>query len=214
MYVASGQPSGKATASLICGIFFFIFPLPVIAVILGHMALSEIKKSAGRLIGEGRAIAGLVLGYFGLLAALPILLIIAAIAIPNLIRSHQAGNEASAVGGIRAINIAEVTYANNYPKVGYACELYQLCGDAQHATSTGAGLLENTLSSGTKDGYRFRVMTCSEDNGVFNHYQIAATPLQPGSTGTRTFCTDETGVINFISSGSARDCLDNGTPIR
>jgi hypothetical protein len=53
MYIAAGQPSGKATASLICGIFFFFWPAAVCAIILGHIALSEIKKSAGRLIGEG-----------------------------------------------------------------------------------------------------------------------------------------------------------------
>ena len=96
--VATGavQSSGKAIASLICGLLFFIFPVAIVAVILGHHSLSDIRKSGGRLIGNGMAIAGLVLGYMGL-AAIP-LMIIAAIAIPNLLRSRMAANEASAVG--------------------------------------------------------------------------------------------------------------------
>src|SRR4051812_42831812 len=131
MYVGDAHPSGKATASLICGIFFFLFPLPIVAVVLGHMALSEIKRSAGKLIGEGRAIAGLVLGYFGLLSAIPILLIVAAIAIPNLLRSRMAANEASAVASVRAINVAQSTYMAEFSDTGFACELYQLGGSSQ-----------------------------------------------------------------------------------
>lgn len=62
---SSGAPgiektSGKAIASLVCGLLFFIPFLFVAAVVFGHMALSEIRKSGGRLKGEGLAIAGLV----------------------------------------------------------------------------------------------------------------------------------------------------------
>ena len=60
---APAQTSGKATASLVCGLLFFIPLAFVAAIVFGHLALSEIRKSAGRLKGEGLAIAGLVLGY-------------------------------------------------------------------------------------------------------------------------------------------------------
>src|ERR1700691_160788 len=104
-----GNPptSGKAIASLVCGIFGF-FLVSIAAVILGHLAHSEIRKSAGRLGGAGIATAGLVLGYLGI-AVIPFILIIAAIAIPNLLRARIAANEASAVGSLRTYNTAMVT---------------------------------------------------------------------------------------------------------
>src|SRR6266498_3048515 len=88
---ATAVPQGtstKAILSLITGLFFFFFPLSIVAVILGHLSLSEVRKSAGRLKGEGIAKAGLVLGYAGI-TAIPIFLILAAIAIPNFLRARM-----------------------------------------------------------------------------------------------------------------------------
>lgn len=96
--------SGKAIASLICGIFFFVFPSAIIAIILGHLSYSEIGRSLGRIRGKGLALAGLILGYLGI-SFIPIL-IIAAIAIPNLLRARMAANEASAVGSLRSYSYA------------------------------------------------------------------------------------------------------------
>ena len=99
--------SGKAVTSLVCGLLFFIPLAFVAAIVFGHMALSEIKRSAGRLKGEGFAIAGLVLGY-GWILMIPVVLIIAAIAIPNLLRARMAANESSAVSVVRTVVTAEV----------------------------------------------------------------------------------------------------------
>ena len=88
------ETSVKAILSLVCGLLFFIPFLFIAAIVFGHLALSEIRKSAGRLKGEGIAIAGLVLGYIEI-AGIPFLLIIAAIAIPNLLRARMAANESS-----------------------------------------------------------------------------------------------------------------------
>ena len=96
--------SSKAIASLTCGIFFIFPPFAIAAIILGHLSLSQIRKSGGRLAGNGLAIAGLVLGYLG---AGPFLLIFAAIAIPNLLRARIAANESSAVAAVRTMNMAE-----------------------------------------------------------------------------------------------------------
>jgi hypothetical protein len=84
------QPStsGKASGGLICGIFFFFLPASLAVIILGHLSISEIRKSTGRFKGQGIATVGLVLGYMGT-AFLPFLLIIAAIAIPSLLRAKR-----------------------------------------------------------------------------------------------------------------------------
>jgi len=115
---APAETSGKATASLISGIAAYVvapFIGAIAAVVLGHLGLSEIKKSAGRLKGDGMAIAGLVLGYLQI-AGLPFILIIAAIAIPNLLRPKMAANEASAVGSLRTITTASAAASSTAPK--------------------------------------------------------------------------------------------------
>ena len=88
-----------------------------------------------------------------LLIVVAIILIIAAIAIPNLLRSRIAANEASAVGSIRTLNTAEVTYASTYPNVGFNV-LANLGGAG--GSATGAGLIDAVLASAVKSGYRVR----------------------------------------------------------
>src|SRR5258708_3486098 len=91
-----------------------------------------------------------------LLIVVPIILIIAAIAIPNLLRSRMAANEASAVGSIRTVNRASVTYSTTYPSTGYPTSLTQLA-PAASATSSSADLIDSVLSGGTKSGYTFKM---------------------------------------------------------
>src|SRR5258707_5424436 len=98
-----------------------------------------------------------------LLIVVAIILIIAAIAIPNLLRSRMAANEASAVGSVRTINTSEVTFSSTYPSVGFASTLGALggtatvCAGATGATSTNACLLDSVLQAGTKSGYVFAI---------------------------------------------------------
>jgi type II secretory pathway pseudopilin PulG len=89
-----------------------------------------------------------------LLIVVAIILIIAAIAFPNLLRSRMAANEASAVGSLRTINTACVTYSTNYPNIGYPATLAAM-GPAASAASTSADLMDNVLAGGTKSGYTF-----------------------------------------------------------
>jgi len=199
----SGPPqnSGKAIASLICGVVFFFWPLSVAAVILGHLALSDIKRSAGRLAGRGMAIGGLVTGYIGV-SIIPFL-IIAAIAIPNLLRSRMAANEASAVGSLHTYNTAMVTYSGACPDIGYPTSLESLgpgTKDCSHMDLVNAQLASQDPVS---RGYRF-IYTPHRDPGqIATRYQIVATPVNPGATGVRQFFTDESGVIRFSTNGSA-----------
>lgn len=193
--------SGKAIASLICGVFFFMLPASIAAVVLGHLSLSEIKKSAGRIQGQGLATAGLVLGYLGL-AVIP-LLIIAAIAIPNLLRARIAANESSALVSLRQINAAEVAYAQEHPEIGFTCDLNEL--NTTHR-------IDATLATGAKNGYTFSLQNCSlgESGTQAQKYQALATPLTSNTTGIRTFCSDEAGVIKTDSGATVEECLANG----
>ena len=198
--------SGKAVGSLICGILGFII-LPVIsaipAIILGHLSLSEIKRSAGRIKGQGMAIAGLVLGYLSV-ALIPFILIIAAIAIPNLLRAKVAANEASAVGALRSYNTAMTAYASMCPKQGYASSARNLGPGSGDCSA--ANLVDGTLGSDDliRSGYRFHFAPGSLDaEGRVASYSVTADPAVPGSTGVRHFYTDQTGTIRVSLRGPA-----------
>lgn len=216
---APTETSGKAIASLICGILFFFLPAAVAAIILGHLSLAEIRRSAGRLAGEGTAIAGLVLGYIGV-AFIPFILIIAAIAIPNLLRARMAANEASAVGSLRTIVTANVTYSSTYAN-GFAPDLSTLAGaEGESADCHRAQLIDKRLGSGLKSGYQFeyapRYPSSGESSKVSpeaaakgcttpgtSGFTVTAQPLTRGTTGQRSFFIDETGVIRFDPNGTA-----------
>src|SRR5947209_11972103 len=90
-----------------------------------------------------------------LLIVVAIILIIAAIAIPNLLRSRIAANEASAVGSIRTINTSEVTYSATYPAHGYGTLTSLGPSSDGTVTETNAGLIDSVLASGTKTGFTF-----------------------------------------------------------
>jgi len=197
------QTSGMATASLVLGSFFWLLPAAILAIIFGHISLGEINRSGGRLKGKGMAIAGLVLGYTGA-AALPVILIMAAIAIPNLLRSRIAANQASAVGSLRTINVAEITYAATYDK-GYSHALLALAPPSSGSPDAdSAGLIDNIFASGAKSGYTFTYEAGATDaRGRVTSYTLRADPLTPGSTGQSHYFTDETGVIRQERAGPA-----------
>jgi len=200
------QSSVKATASMVCGILFFLWPFTAIAaVVLGHLALSEIKRSAGRLAGHGMAMAGLILGYIGV-AFVPFILIIAAIAIPNILRSKMAANEASAVGSLRTFNTAMVTYAAECPKIGYPKDLRSLGpGLSDPDKCAHADLVDAQLGKAlpVKYGYHFFYTPQVDANGLVTRYVLAADPVTPGTSGVRHFFTDESGVIRYSMRGGA-----------
>src|SRR5882762_2826570 len=128
-----------------------------------------------------------------LLIVVAIILIIAAIANPNLLRSRMAANEASAVGSLRTINTAEVTYSTTYPTQGFA-SLTALggaaatCATATGATSTGACLIDNVLAAtAVKSGYAFTAAAGSGTPAVT--YFSTALPSVVGQSGQRAFCS-------------------------
>lgn len=212
----NASTDGKAVASLILGILSMtimsIFA-GIPAVILGHMSRANIKRSMGRLKGEGLALAGLIMGYISFLA-IPFILIIAAIAIPNLLRSRMAANEASAVGSLRTINVSEVTYASTYDK-GFSPDLQSLAGSncsSGTPDSAHACLIEPVLGSGQKYGYRFSYRSSDADgDGKAEQYFVTADPVSPGSSGRSTFCSTEDGIVRKESNGG--ECTPESPPI-
>ena len=205
--------SGKALASLITGIFgLLFFPIGIAAIILGHMSRSEIRNSNGRLKGDGMATAGLVMGY-GAFAIIPFILIIAAIAIPNLLRARMAANEASAVASLRTINTAEISFQSEYPSVGFTCRLASMAGSGPSAPSADhAQLIDGLLASGQKSGYRFSLENCVNTD-TEHKYQVVAFPSVRNQTGVRIFCSDESGVVKAGEGESVEECLANGSPL-
>ena len=138
-----------------------------------------------------------------LLIVVAIILIIAAIAIPNLLRSRMAANEASAVGSLRTINTAEVSYATSYPAQGFAAALTNLGGAAPcgPATSTTSCLIDEVLSvTAKKSGYTFTAVGTGALPSVA--YTATAVPTILGSSGQRAFFTNHSGVIRYDVTGA------------
>jgi hypothetical protein len=133
-------------------------------------------------------------------------LVVAAIAIPNLLRARIAANEASAVGSLRSVNTAQVSYAATYPEKGFAPNLATF-GSDPHAPAASspehAGLLDESLAHAncfgdawcTKSGYNFRLDAVGKLQ-PHKEYVAVATPVDPNA-GTRSFCSTSDGIIRF-----------------
>src|SRR6476619_6951717 len=144
-----------------------------------------------------------------LLIVVAIILIIAAIAIPNLLRARIAANESSSVSSIRTVNTAEVTYLTAYPTVGYSANLVNLGPGAGNQACAATGpvfnasclldsALANNIANGGKSGYTIdaagAVVGAATTNVV---YGVGSAPLVFNQTGVRRFCAAEDGVIHF-----------------
>jgi type IV pilus assembly protein PilA len=153
-----------------------------------------------------------------LLIVVAIILIIAAIAIPNLLRSKMSANESAAASSVRTLNTAEVTYSTAYPSVGYADTLDKLgppsggCSDPTLATSTTACLADATLACGTppctKGAYIYSIQSTGAAAGstVIPDYTIGAVPVGT-QQGSKTFCSNPDAVVRsepFSTSQTAQ----------
>jgi type IV pilus assembly protein PilA len=146
-----------------------------------------------------------------LLIVVAVILVIAAIAIPNLMRSRVAANQASAVGSLHVLNTAEVTYSSTYG--GYTPTLGYLGPPAGGAgvTASAAGLIDSILSGGSpgasessKSGYTFTYSPgVTSASGQIYSYSITANPVTVGTTGNNFYYTDQVGVIRQNSTAEA-----------
>jgi type IV pilus assembly protein PilA len=154
-----------------------------------------------------------------LLIVVAIIGIIAAIAVPGLLRARMSGNEASAIGSLRAINSAESTYASSCAGGGYAVKLADL---AKVPPSSTSAFISPDMSTDptVKSGYTVTLAldgaagvnaavtpaanTCNTSSGpAASSYYASAVPVTLGSTGQRAFATDTRGTIFFNNTGVA-----------
>ena len=146
-----------------------------------------------------------------LLIVVAIILIIAAIAIPNLLRSRMSANQASAVANVRTVTTASVSYWVTYSN-GYPPSMAAIGGIGSGASCDAANLVDQTITTAPsqKSGYQYAyageqgTVTNSPtgcSNPGFNGYLVTATPLSLGVTGNMSYCSAEPGVIHFDTTG-------------
>ena len=181
--------TGLAIASLVLGILgFFTFGLmgigAIVGLIMAIVAMNRARRNPEVYGGHGLAIAGLVTNILCVVTIVPIL-IIAAIAVPNLLAARRAANEASSIASLRRIHSAQATYQATRGNGAYGT-MDQLADES---------LIEPGLANGTRHGYKFTVeLKTSRDEGQAG-FQAVAVPVEYGNTGIRSFYVDETGVI-------------------
>lgn len=137
-----------------------------------------------------------------LLIVVAVILIIAAIAIPNLLKSKMAANEASAAESLRTLNTGETTYAAACPTVGFSASLVEL--NRGTICASGQGIIDDVLGGAdpsTKSGYTFTYAPTATA-GINTTFTIVALPVSPGVTGMRGFYTDPTNVIRYSPTGT------------
>ena len=142
-----------------------------------------------------------------LLIVMAIIAILMLIAIPTVGSLKKKANDLSAIQSIHTIINSENMYESNYPTSGFACSLAALGGDPKSGapTPTAAQLIQPDLASGLKSGYIFTIANCSKINAGgadrITGYTVTAKPQTVGSTGDRSFCSDQSGIIKFDPAG-------------
>ena len=143
-----------------------------------------------------------------LLIVVAIILIIAAIAIPNLLKSKMMANEAAAAESIRTIDTGETTYAATCPNIGYSATLVELNTGA--VCVSGKNIIDNILGGSDpaiKSGYQFTYAPIPTA-GLNSAFTLTVVPLKVGTTGQRGFYSDQTNVIRYTQTGAPPTAAD------
>jgi type IV pilus assembly protein PilA len=196
---SSDKSNGLAIASLVIGIFSFLtfglFGVGALAgLVLGIVALRRVKRAPAVYGGQGLAIAGIVTSALSFAIVVPIA-IIAAIAIPNLMASRRAADEAAAISSLRQLYIAEVTY---HETAGSSRNEYGSLSDLQ-----AQGLIDERTADVTHHGYRF------EFSSTGRSFEVAAVPVEYPTTGRRSFYIATEGVLHAADLRGAKADADD-----
>jgi hypothetical protein len=141
------------------------------------------------------------------LAAVVFVLGVAALSIPVMDGPHSRrnANEAVAVGHLRRITTLQTEYATSHATKGFSCELAKL---KTEAPPNGDYDTDQFLMSGTWSGYNLALTGCEVGpDGEVVRYRVTAVPREPGKSGVRAFCTDQSGLLWYDSDGSGEKCL-------
>jgi type IV pilus assembly protein PilA len=142
-----------------------------------------------------------------LLIVVAIILVIAAIAIPNFLHSKIAANQASAIGSMRSLNTACVSYNTTYGQFPAALTDLGPVGSGVTPSSTSADLIDSVLAAGIKSGYTFVYTAGTSDQS----YTLTATPIAAAASGQNMYFTNQSGVIRVDTSGAGATAAS--TPI-
>jgi len=196
--------SVKSVFALLCGLFFFVPFIGVIAIPLGYAARREIGRSNGELKGLGMALAGIILGYLSVAVVVVSLLVILTAGTGLILPRRPLPGDPYAVGSLRTISTAQKVYTSTYPEEGYSFSLEELGGSG--GSPRHAGLIDQGMSTGQSHGYWLLISGCDHQ-----HYNLEARPKDPGKSGLSMFCTDETGLIRKAPPNAAlTECLKSG----
>jgi len=218
----SGERKGLAVASLVLG----LLSLPtlgllgvgaLLSIVLGIAALVKAREAPRVYGGKALAVVGIVCAAASVLVAPFVLGIVAAIAIPSLLRARVSANEAATLGDVRTVVSAQLAYAaSNRGRFGSLECLHAPQGclpPGSPTTFLGAELLRSE-----KSGYRRRFYPgveagergAGQEGKHFKGFAYVATPIQPGQTGVRAFCGDSRGRVCFTASPEM--ALDEANP--
>lgn len=148
-----------------------------------------------------------------LLIVVAVILIVSAIAIPNLMRARLAANQAAAVENVRTIDSAAAAYSSTY-NIGYPPTLASMGGtNGNPSTCTQAILIDEILATPPhwKTGYKYDYQPKGIPAAVplppgcvagYYNYLITAVPIRVGTTGNNSYCADQPGIIHFDSTGN------------
>jgi type IV pilus assembly protein PilA len=230
--MAEPPPSRMATASMVLGLVslptFGILGIGAFAAIaLGIVALMRANREPQAYGGQGRAIAGIATGALSLLVAIPLAGIVAAIAIPSLLRARIAANEAAAIGDVRAFVSGEAAYQS--ASGGYYGPPECLLAPAGCLPAyAGPPFADASLASREKSGYRREFHPGSTVDAALDgspvpprsltSFAYVAVPVKAGQSGVRSFCGDASGRVCSVPSGpveasrgecpAAPECVD------
>jgi type IV pilus assembly protein PilA len=150
-----------------------------------------------------------------LLIVVAIILIIAAIAIPNLLRSRMSASDSAAASTIRTLNTSEVTYLTAYPTFGYANTFTKLGPNAAGTCDqTAACLIDNVIAAtatgpSIKGGYKYSIVAPAAVGTVIPDYGLSAEPVLLNSTGTNVYCSTSDAVVR-----SQKDSIPPTAPVK
>jgi type II secretory pathway pseudopilin PulG len=184
----------------------------MLGTVLGVVGLVKARNAPLEFGGTGRAVAGIVLCVVSILVMPVIIGIVAAIAIPSLLRARIAANEAAAIGDIRSVMSAEAAYAA-VSGGAYGTPACLAKPKDCVAGYAGASFLDDALArDGLKQGYERRFTGQPASGGRLRAFAYAAAPATVAQTGNRSFCGDSSGRVCFLRDGAMPQAVDGQCP--